>query len=65
MFELPTLKAEFQKKDTKDIAVILIQKEYDLYIKCKVTYKLNKMCMYTVVYGQCSKAMRAKLESNN
>eukprot|EP00957_Ditylum_brightwellii_P016378 1231327-Ditylum_brightwellii.AAC.1 len=49
----------------KEIAAIIIQKEYDLYVKRKATYKQNKICMYTVACGQCSKAMRAKLESTD
>eukprot|EP00957_Ditylum_brightwellii_P079092 6015591-Ditylum_brightwellii.AAC.1 len=34
-------------------------------MKRKATYKQNKTCMYAVAYGQCSEAMRAKLESTD
>eukprot|EP00957_Ditylum_brightwellii_P072372 5500718-Ditylum_brightwellii.AAC.1 len=49
----------------KEIAAIIIQKEYDLYMKRKATYKQNKTRMHAVAYGQCSEAMRAKLESTD
>eukprot|EP00957_Ditylum_brightwellii_P146759 11172833-Ditylum_brightwellii.AAC.1 len=47
----------------REVATILIQKEYVTFVKCKATCKQNKTCTCTIAYGQCSKAMRAKLQS--
>ena len=37
----------------------------DLHIKRQNLYRQNKASMYSVVLGQCSKAMRAKLEGDH
>eukprot|EP00957_Ditylum_brightwellii_P204252 15338338-Ditylum_brightwellii.AAC.1 len=46
-FKLPTLEPEFLKEDKKEITDILIQKEYDVFIKCKATYieRAKQECM--------------------
>eukprot|EP00957_Ditylum_brightwellii_P122667 9355049-Ditylum_brightwellii.AAC.1 len=59
VFKLPTLKPEFKCEDTTEVAAILIQKEYDIFVKHKAIYKQNKIYMYAISYGQHSKAMRA------
>eukprot|EP00957_Ditylum_brightwellii_P051224 3883227-Ditylum_brightwellii.AAC.2 len=63
--KLSTLEPEFQEEDMKSIAAILIQKEYNNFMKQKATYKQNKTHMYVVTCVQCAKAMQAKLESDD
>eukprot|EP00957_Ditylum_brightwellii_P020543 1548914-Ditylum_brightwellii.AAC.1 len=53
-----------KEKKYKDIAEQELNVEYDLYVKRIATYNDNKHKMYAVAYGQCSEAMRAKLESD-
>eukprot|EP00957_Ditylum_brightwellii_P161747 12315296-Ditylum_brightwellii.AAC.1 len=64
VFKLPTLDLypALKGADMADIAAIIVQKEYDIYVKHKAAYTDNKTRMYTILYGQCSATMRAKLE---
>ena len=39
------------------------EKEVDIYVDRKRNYEDNKMNLYAVAYGQCSKAMKAKLKT--
>eukprot|EP00957_Ditylum_brightwellii_P146950 11187817-Ditylum_brightwellii.AAC.1 len=62
VFNLPTLDPSLAGTERRAIADIILAKEYDLFVKRKATYLDNKTKMYAIAYGQCSEAMRAKLE---
>ena len=40
-------------------------KEYDVYVKQRQKYKEQRAKMFTIVLGQCEKAMRHRVESSN
>eukprot|EP00957_Ditylum_brightwellii_P191643 14590851-Ditylum_brightwellii.AAC.1 len=63
IFNLLTIDASLTGPDQRAITEIILAKEYDLYVKHKAKYLDNKMKMYAIAHGQCSEAMRAKLES--
>eukprot|EP00957_Ditylum_brightwellii_P210558 15365110-Ditylum_brightwellii.AAC.1 len=58
IFELPALDPDLKK----EVASILIQKEYDVYVKHMATCIENKTNMYDIVYVQCLEVMKAKLD---
>jgi len=39
------------------------KKQLDLYWKCRGIYEDNKMKLYSLAWGQCSKTMQSKLET--
>ena len=41
----------------------IFEKDIEIWSKRESTYRQNKSSMFSVVLGQCSEAMRAKLES--
>mmetsp|Transcript_25215 Transcript_25215/g.37137 ORF Transcript_25215/g.37137 Transcript_25215/m.37137 type:complete len:161 (-) Transcript_25215:962-1444(-) len=44
---------------------LLLPKELDVYMKRESLYMQNKCQMYSVVLGQCTKAMKARLEADS
>ena len=61
-FTLPTRQTGIT--DTT-IANALLSKDLDMFVKRESTYRQNKVAMLSVALGQCSEAMKAKLESEN
>ena len=53
-----------KKETTGDdtINTLILNKEVDAYIKRKHAYRQNKAYMFSVILGQCTDAMKAKLE---
>ena len=41
------------------------EKEVDLYMKRQELYNSNKRALYSVIWGQCSEAMEAKIKYDN
>ena len=46
------------------IKTMLLTKELDLHIKRRSAYWQNKATMFAVVLGQCTDAIKAKLEAD-
>ena len=44
---------------------ILLKNEVDIYVKRKSTYRQNQATMFSVVLGQCTEALKAKLEADS
>ena len=57
---MPTERASI--KDTK-LREKLYEKDIKIWSKQESLYRQNKSSMFSIVLGQCSEAMRAKLES--
>ena len=55
------------KKVNIDPAIddLLLKNEVDIFIKRKFTYRQNQATMFSVVLGQCTEALKAKLEADN
>ena len=45
-----------------DITNILIRKDLDTYVKISQIYRRNKATLYSIVLGQCTEAMKNRLE---
>jgi hypothetical protein len=61
VFQIPADPAETASRSEQKIW----EKEIDEYVKRKSVYNENMKSAYSVVWGQCSNAMRAKLESRD
>ena len=44
---------------------LLLKNEVDIFVKRKSTYRQNQATMFSVVLGQCTEALKAKLEADN
>ena len=62
-FNIPTNCAETGGLNAK-VVNIIYKTELDNYIKCTNQYRQNKSSMYAIVFGQCYKSMRAKIEGD-
>ena len=56
-----------QERNTGNTKIdeMLFSKDFDNFIKRETSYRQNKAMMYSIVIGQCSKAMKAKLEGDS
>ena len=47
------------------VANILLSKDLDIYIKRESIYRQNKAAIFPVALGQCTEAMKARLDSED
>ena len=52
-----------QNTGDSDVDSILLKEEMQLHVKRKSAYRQNQATMFAVVLGQCTDAMKAKLEA--
>ena len=63
VFQMPTKRTVTTTLDT-DTVNMIYKTKIDSYIKRHNVYRQNKSSMYAIVFGQCAKSMRAKVEGN-